>query len=726
MSQSNSQIVNFFLSEDSVTGKIVDADKAARYPQIENVDHDFLGKLDRIRIDGLQSFVIDSIDKKSKLEEYDVDVSMPLFLSNCSDELITRHTARQFSNMVVLYNHDLIDFFLAGALNDVVKRLFEYNENGNRKYMLFISLNHENALEYALSSLISNQKVMLKTAIMVNNKRIDMKDYSKDTYEGYQMQKIIEDKQHAYQVTQVGIIRIITAPNFILNYFSSIDSGGVKYHLKIEIVNNPGERTQIKVPLFIPISIVAVNKDDYMILKRSGSFNFNALFVIDGTSDDNERLKSNPNMIIGIIHNEIGDTITIPIMGCNDHIRTSIIMTYMNEYEEFVCEQPIGLGKMIIAGKMIQYTDKTIDIVKTILFGQESLPDMVKKTCDLDITNALSFNSIHGDINKIERRFPMLTQLQLEDFRMYSALDISSISEGKRGILQTAIYANEAESSQAIHCNGHVWIDKFWRIYNSVTCEMFNQLLNMFTRLSSDARRSVDFFYLYKDMYVPPIGMDKSVFNDIKSEYYQPSVREMNLKYVKFKIFHDFMSSISAQAIHSNMPFEFSIFKLASELNDKISEDIMTSPVLQKIYNEELSKTSIRRIISIECENEASISRTAPRPFDMIFTNFTVVINFDMFSEFIKKSRIIPPKIKTYLQTALSTVNLFKSGEVSLSEIELEKSNEKAMPSSSSSSSVSASHSRDAYQLFYEDGAEDLISKRGKRLKIISLKNLGR
>lgn len=727
MSQSDTQSVNLFLTEDKVSGKIIDSDKAARYPLIEDIDHDFLGKLDRARVDPSQSAIIDSIGKKSKSEDHDIDIMMPIFLNNCGDELLARHTARQFSDMVVLYNHDLIDFFLAGEISEIVKRWFEYNENGNRKYMIFISLNHENVIRFALSSLISNQKVLLKNVIMMNNRRIEMKDYSKDTYEGYQIQNIIEDRKHEYQTTQVGIIRIIAAPNFVLNYFSSMDMDGIRYHLRIEVVNNPSERTQNKFNIFLPISIVAVNRDDYAMLKRSGSFNFNALFVIDGANDDNERLKSNPNMIIGVIYKDISETIIVPIVSCNDYMKMSIIMSYMNNYEEFKCDDQVVLGKMIMAGKMINYTDKTIDIVKTLLLNQEPLTEVVKKTGDSDMMNALTFNSIHGDVNKIEKRFPMMTQLKIEDFRLYNALDISAISEGKRGILQTIVYTNETENDKNLQCNGHVWIDRFWRIYNSVTSEMFNQLLNMFTRLSSESRRSAEDFYLYKDMYVPPIGMSKTVFNEIKSELYVPSSREMNNRYVKFKIFHDFMSAMSIQSVHSNPGFEFGMFKLTSDLTDKITEEIMSVPALRKIYNEELSKSNIRRIISIECENEASISRTMPRPFDMIFTNFTVVIHFDKFSDFIDRSKIIPPKIKSYIQSAFSTIRLFKKGDVSISEIDLgESSNGKPMPASSSSTSVNAMSRRDAYQIFFEEGGVDLITRKNKKLKFISLKNLAR
>jgi hypothetical protein len=726
MTQSNTQIVNLFLTEDKVSGKIIDADKAARYPLIEDIDHDYLGRLDRSRVDLLQSDVVEILGKKSRTDEYNIDIIMPIYLNNCSDELISRHTARQFSDVVVLYNHDLINFFLSGEINEIVKKLFEYSENGNRKYMIFISLNNDNAIRFSLSSLMSNQRALLKNMLMVNNRRIEMGDYSKETHEGYQIQNIIEDRKHEYQTTQVGGIRIIAAPNFVLNYFSSMDLDGIRYHLRIDVVNNPSERNQVKIPIFLPISIVAVNRDDYAMLKKSGSFSFNALFVIDGANDDNERLKSNPNMIIGIISKDVSETVTIPITSCNDYIRMTIIMSYMNNYEEFVCEDHLVLGKMITAGKMINYTDKTIDIVKALLFNQEPLETMIKKTGDPDMMNALTFNSIHGDINKLERRFPMMTQLKLEDFRMYNMLDISSISEGKRGILQNGIYASETDNDKVLQCNGHIWIDRFWRIYNSVTNEMFNQLLNMFTKLSSEARRSAEDFYLYKNMYIPPIGMNKSVFNEIKCDAYAPSSREMNSKYVKFKIFHDFMSSMNIQGIHSNPGFEFSMFKMATELNDKISDEIMTMPVLQKIYNEELSKMNIRRIISIECENEASISRTMPRPFDMILTNFTVVIHFDRFFDFIDRSKIIPPKIKTYIQSAFSTIKLFKKGDVSMAELDVGEINAQGMPTFSSSSSVQAMSSRDAYQLFYEEGGVDLIAKKNKKLKIISLKNLAR
>ncbi len=712
---SETQVVNLFMCEDKATGNYVDVDKASEYVYVEDTNQDFIGELDRNIKSDLQEAVLESIRKKASEDDYNVDISIPLFISNCSDKLIYIHTARQFSDMIVMHNHDIIDFFLAGVINEAVKTLFEYSENGNRKYMIFVTLNHENAIERSLNSLINYKKLYIKMLIEANNLRIKQKFYDRQTRKHIEMINMIADYRHDFVFCLVGSIRVIIAPNFVLNYFSSIDSKGIHYHLRADVTNNPGKKNQTVVTRLIPLSIIAVNKDGYKKFKDSSSFDFNALFVTDGTSDDaNEHLKTNPNALIGIIPKKANEMLVVPVYSTSDYMKLSIIVSYTNHYEVFTDDMPIAIGKVLCSRRMqVEQTISALTIIRTILFKEQSVDALVKVADDPNISKAVLFNELYRDQTGMEMRYPVLTPIEVADFKLYNEDDFAAIHEGKRSTLRTIAFADDGTRSfmssdgsigilsDFMHCNGRVWIDRYWRIHNKVAADIFNKWIMLFAELAGYVRKATEELYLYKDMHVAPMGMTDIVFKEIRAGLCPSSV-QMSVKYARFKIFHDFLA-----ATYVNGLFSFDIFNAASRLSDLVSEEIKNDPHMKEVYLRENNSLNIKAIIFAETENEKSLAISKPRSADVIFTNFTTLVNFDAFKGFIDKMHV-PPKIKSYIQTAFSTIGIFRSGDVSVSEIEVPHEIPSSRPSSS----------KDAYKIFYEESA--------KKIKIISIKNLDR
>jgi hypothetical protein len=727
---SETQLVNLFLEHDESTGNYVDADKFKQYVIIDNPEeNDYLGKLDRTAVSDAQKAALSMIRHKSEVEHYDVNIEIPIYLANCASVLIRKHSAKQFSDHVVLYNHDLIDFFLKGVMNDHVKTLFEYNENGNRKYMIFISLSHENVRDSSLSMLKIRPKSMLAMQIEANNRRIRNKFFDSNTKKHIEMLDHIALSKHEFTFREVGYIKVIIAPNFVLNYFSSIDSHGIKYHLCIDVVNNPGERNEERIRKMLPLSVVSVNKESYDQFKNSSSFDFNSLFIIDGADDRNEQLKSNPNMLIGIIPREHNETVVIPVESTKDHITLSIVVSYLDKYAIFNDDMPIQVGKILHSMKKIaEYTKSAVGLFKTKLFGHQSIDDFIGTSDDPNLNHGASFNKLYGDNFQMESRFPVCTPIHVSDLKLYNELDFISVHEGKRSSLRPVIFHNDGSNAftspdrslgimnHHLSPNGRVWIDRYWRVHNKISKEIFNKWIMLFAELSTYARQSIEDIYKHRDMTAPPPGMSETIFKNVKHSF-RVVTGDMWIKYVKFKIFYDYLAAMSV-----NNVFSFNIFLPASVIIKMVENAIENNPDIQKIYVREHERFNIRTMISTECENEVSLSIVKPRPADIIFTNFTVSINFDSFSQFLNEFQL-PSKIKSYIQPAFDMISLFRNGEMTTMEIELDDEVTSQTPSSSSSSTPRLpSSKREAYTVFYEEGAVDLIS--GKKLKIISLKNL--
>lgn len=730
---SSSSEVNQFLHEKE-NGKIIDKSDAEKEKKYFRDDLALQKTYIHLNRDIISEDQIDNISLFSRLkkrEEFDINITIPLYLRNISDEIIQRHVVMMFINHTILYDETMIDLFLAGAINQQIKNIHDsFDENGNRKFMIFIALSKGEIFSKPLSSILKSHTFKVSEIVSTNNFNINQRNWNQSkTHE--EMRQIFRKHENLLNQEIIGEIRIVTSPNYILNYVNNIEGNSINYFLKIVSVFNVGEKNEREIVRLTPISLIGVNNNIYNDIKDV--INFSMFF---DRNEQSEKLKILPNILIGVIKEHIlNQTIDVPVYTTKDYLKISIVVSFMNQYQELSEEKKIPIGSILFSkNPIINILKSAISIIKNKLINPNHLDQFFNTCDDSNIRYALSFNKTYQKECKMEERYPAQTDLKIADFKFHNSQDISTILENKRHLIDPPFKTRDGSllffssnnvgflSSESIKLNGKIWIDCYWQAHNIIVKNIFNRWQILFNQLSDEITKSSLEFYYTRDMCTPPDGMNRDVFNDIKSEYQQQFNPKTTIKrMIRFKIFHDLVKQLCCPS----MNVDYHIFSQASKLIDSIESIFITNNENYNTYEMEKKSLDLKNIIHTECDNILSVAMKKI-PIDVIISNISLEINLDVFFQFVDDSKKISPVIKNHLIRSLRMIDMFRENSISIIHFEIETFKKKysLTPISSSSSSSSIEHEHDEdYQKFFNNDNQSLSEKTKNNVKIISIKN---
>ena len=737
----SSSDVNAFLYSDEENGVIIDADKSEDYYIIKDPHKQNLISFESIGWKDLQLEKIMLIHKSIRKSLDKVDISLPIYLQNCSDEIIEKHTPHQFSDHVVLYNFTLIDLFLKGILNQEAKKTFENCENGIRRFMIFLTFNHNNSIEKKLLTMKSSIETEVAAKIEINNTAIRSKRFNFTE----KTKSIISFYQYKYNDICVGEMRVITSPNYILGKFGANMHDGVKFFLKMNLyTNHSAEFSTLKqkvIPRIIPIQIVSVNKETYESMHLLPGFN--DIFIQISTQDEKESLKTNCNLLIGIIPSDQCQMIDFPVFSSSDKIGISLIVTYLGRARVIKEEKKIDIGKIrtdYSRSAINEYMTLITNLIHCKLTKKHDVEEFIYTSENPDLISSLSFKTMYKP-NNMEEMYPILTQLRISDFKYYSDHDIAQIINKKRYGLQTIIAPSDGSElfissgiigflNDKIKCNGKIWIDCFWWLNDYICKTLFDRWQIALSELSNEARHSAVDFFFNRDLYIQPAGMEKTVFNDIRSRVLQQFTQKNIMKrYIQLKVFHDILENSSTEIIQKH---QYDIFSYASKLCANYDEQISKNVELNTMYQTMLYQYDLNKSIKNICSNAISLVSSSNKiPINIVFTNFSIEIDIDQLKQALYddedvpiEKRFVPPEIERYIVYALDMISIFKKNNYYVTTFESQNVSEIPRPYISSSSPCSSSSSPDDLNDMVEEELAAQLPKKTVEIKIISVKNL--
>lgn len=751
--------VNAFLYIDEKNGVILDADKAKDYYIIDDPFQKTLITLDSGSWKDVQLEKLINIKRCiNQGNMFYVNESIPIFLQNCSKEIIDSHVPHKFSDHVALYNFTLIDLFLVGILNEEMKKLFELCENNTRKVLIFLSLNHKNATEKKLSNSLSIE-TELRGKIEINNSAIkkNQLQFAKKTKE------IINQYQYQYNDVQIGELRIITSPNYILNTLTKPENpNSINFFLKMNLrTNNSAEFSPImqkNITRFVPLKIFSVNRETYDSLHLFPNFN-DDVELQKSDDDRKESLKTNCNILIGTIPSDSTQYIDFPVFSQTDEISVSLIVNFLNRSKIVDEEKKIEIGKLRSEYSKIPINNLmnlTLNIIKCKLNKTQDIESFIGMSENADLISALSFKTMYGKKN-MEELFPILTQLRISDFRFYSEHDIGMILNKKRCELQTIIKPNDGNDlflssgvmgflNTDIKCNGKVWIDCFWWLNNWISKMVFDAWQITMSEISNEARLAATDFFFNRDLYVKPIKIDDATHKSVRSKSLkQFNTKAMIKKYINLKIFNDILANTKTRIYNDH---DLGIFAYSSKVNtdndgeedaDYYDSQISNNIELANMYRTTLHQFDISQKIKKICDDTVKsiiASSSKKIPINVVFANFSTEIDIDCLKRLLNDENdrdFMPIDLLKYLFFALDIISIFKKNNYTISSFQSYSVPEISLPYASSSSSVptcSSSEGSDSQNESLDDMVLKELETNSKKerkpvdVKIIMIKNL--
>lgn len=748
MSISSSDI-NVFLYEDPNNGVIIDQDKKDVFTIIEDPFKKSILELESMKWKDTQLEKVIEVHRQLKQDMKYINVRIPIFFQNLTEEIIETHVPMKFSDHVVLYNFKIIDLFLVGILNEEVKKLYENCENDTRKVMIFLSLNHSNVMNNQLNSFRKiNREFCGQIEINNNAIRLNQFQYAKKTKD------IISLYQYNYNDVEVGEIKVITSPNFILNRICNIIDDGLRFFIKMTLHSDKSADLtgikQKKITRILPLKICSVNRDSYDSLHLFKNFNDETL---KQKSDDDKKefLKTNCNMLIGILSQENNQTIDFPVFSTLDTISISLIVSY-NKLSKIINEEKrIEIGKLRSDNSQLEINKLMISMLNIVncKLKSQNIEEHISLSEDADLLSALSFKSMYKN-NNIEEMYPILTQLRISDFKHYSEIDIAKILAKKRYDLKQIITSSSGGSSlfitsgiigfynEFLKCNGKVWIDCFWWLNNHVCKQVLDAWTMCIHELSTEARlSSIDLFY-NRNLYIKPLGIDDQSYKDIRGQ----TLRQFNFKnilnkYAKLMIYQSILENTQTKIY---APFKFDAIDFSSKIADDSNDTISSSIEFQSLYQNSMLQYDINQKIKTICQNTATLINSSKKiPFNVIFANYSVEIDIDKLRRELNPSesndnKFIPDEILDYLFCAFNMISMFTKDNYYVSEFESSSLPETSGPYASNlpscSSNPDVSRSSDDHFKSLDDMIEEeskMIKEKTKKptkVKIIMIKKL--
>ena len=736
----SSSEVNAFLYSDEENGVIMDADRSKDYYIIKDPykQHDLIS-FESVAWKDDQLEKIINVHRSIRKSLDNVDISVPIYLQNCSHEIIEKHVPHQFSDHVVLYNFTLIDLFLTGILNQEAKKTFENCENGIRRFMIFLTLNTENSLNKKLSSMKTSIEAELAGKLEINNTAIRTQRFNF----AEKTKNLINIYQFRYNDICVGSLRVVTSPNYILGKFGANMHDGIKFFLKMNFYSNhSGDSCPLKQNLItrlIPIQIVSVNKETYDSMHLLPDFN--DIFVQISTQDEKESLKTNCNILIGIIPNDHCQMIDFPVFSSTDRISISLIVTYLGKYRVIKEEKKIDIGKIrteYSRSAINEYIKLMANLIHCKLIKRQPVEEFIYSSENPDLISSLSFKTMYKP-NNMEEMYPILTQLRISDFKYYSDHDIAMIINKKRYSLQNIIAPTDGSDlfissgmmgflNDKLKCNGKIWIDCYWWLNNYIAKTMFDQWQIALSELSNEAKFSAVDFYFNRDLYTQPVGMHREIFSDIRGRVLQQFIHKNIMKrYIQLKVFHDILDNSSTEIIQKH---QYDVFSYASKLCENYDDQISKSVELNTMYQNMLYQHDISKSVKNICSNAISLASSGNKiPINVVFTNFSIEIDIDQLKQTLTyenddtppDKRFIPNEIAKYITSALDMISIFKKNNYYVTTFESQNVSETPRPYISSPCSSS---SPDDLNDMVEEELAAQTPKKTVEIKIISIKNL--
>lgn len=734
----SSSDVNAFLYSDEENGVIMDAGKEKDYYIINDPFKKKLISLESMAWKEEQLEKLMVITGGIRRCVHNLFTVIPLYLQNCSPEIIEKHTPHQFEDYVVLYDFTLIDLFLIGIMNHEIKKLFQICENETRRFMIFLSLNHQNATEKRLSS-HKITETEAASAIETNNVAI-----RKQNGHMRKTKHIINTCQYKYNNIQIGEIRIITSPNYIIDRFTTSMQDGIKFFLKMNLYTNYSvEYSPLKqrvITRLVPLNIFSVNRDVYDTLHLFQSFNDD--INKQTTSDDKrERLKTNCNLLIGVIPDDYNQIIDFPIFSSTDRISVSLIVSYLGRSRVIKEEQKIEIGKMktdYSKSAINEIMALMINLIKCKLNKTQDIDEYICMSENADLISSFSFKSMYKPSN-MEEMYPIQTQLRISDLKYYSESDIAMIINKKRYELQKIITPSDGSDiflsgsimgflSNTLKCNGKIWIDCYWWLNNWIAKTMFDQWHRILSDLSLESKNCAIDFYYNRDLYVKPHGMSIDVHKQIRGKTLQQFTSSTIMKkHIQYRVFHDILERSSTRILKEH---HYDIFSYASRPSSSNDDEIKMNTEMNTMYQTTLYQHDLSKTIRTVCDNALSIASSGDKiPINAIFTNFSVEIDIDRLRHALGEEkedtppdkRFIPDEIFNHISSALDMISLFKKNNHYVINFESQNVPEVPRPFCSSSSSNSTS-TDDLHNMV----AEELAAQTPKKtidVKIIMIRN---
>jgi len=734
------QHVNMFLSEvKDKNGKkmIVDSDKVRKMNYfIENPALiDFIRNLDSCYLNVPQKEALAAFELIKEENCFSLNFSIPFLYPHLHKVIREKHTPG-FCEDYVLLNDDLkVDLFITGILNEKIKQIMRYRERGNRKYLVLLALNEKCPKERCLESVYTHARRRVSDRINSNNNFIVQEMWK----EVIDPEELIERKKKKLENILIGDIRIIISPNYIFHYYSSVTlNNPIKYFLKLTIHNNPSTEHKI-ITKFIPLSLFCVEKGSYVKEKYKIGF--------DSTEETLEnqlqnKLKINSDSLIGIPNIYSLKNIDFPVCSTDDYISVSFIVTSQNKSRIIQEEKTINIGKIFSSSLYLNdLVQRIVNNIKEELLNREDLYCLLERKDDYYFKSSKEFLKNLRDPRMMERRCPILTQLELFDLFCYNNTEyLKNIIENNRHLIPQIEYRNNytvvstsglSFAMTNLQLNSQIWIDAYWEISNLISKMFLDKWFHIFNEFSMRARNiSKDFFYKRDLLYIPP-GMTNEVFQKyIDDPTYIHNQEKIIRQYVIFKIYNDYIKEdLTSRSFLGDV---FSLFQIPSVLLEKIEIEIQHNEEFKRIYREEYSKINVFDHLEQICKDIYFLNLLRKIPIDLILTNVTLEINVDSMMELIEKDakttnlkkKIFPEMICSDLQSALNIVNIMQKNSfqkvtitVDLKKYPEFKKYEQEPSPSSSSIDVPFYNANDSFAKFYESPAETSLNSSSQPIK---------
>ena len=678
-SEEASQMVNMFLTPvklENGHNVIIDSNRVEKseyfIADAETIDH--IGPLDNCILTDRQIDAFVSLQNSTVNESFNLNLSIPLMMQNVTSIIIDKHTPGFCEDHVVMRDSLMVDVFLTGLFAEKIKQILLFQDKGNRKFMIFLSLNSECSQKSTLSRSKSSGLNILRADLFKNNMHIKHNRWSL-VFDP--KPKINEFKRLAHEIC-VGEVRILMSPNYILNFYSTIAyENPLKYFLKITIHNRP-RTTHSRITRFVPLSLMSVNKNVYLEMKNS--LDLKKLSVEKQENDLEDKLKINPDILIGLPNFDSFKNFDFPIYSEDDFMTIAFIVSMNDKSKTLREREKIPIGNILASSSTINnYFNQTISMIEAQLTRQVPIEHILDIREEFIFKSAKTFKTNYHDPRMMEKRIPILTPLEMIDLYVHYNEDIKKIMEGNRHMAPTFMYdgPNSVTTSQGmmkqlpfdLQINGRLWADCYWESFNVITKLLFDEWVTILFEFSNLARNNAVSFFFKRDLYAEPAGMSKKVFDrHIDDPNFIQQREKLIRQYIVFKIFSDLMAE---ELNGSFLVSTFKHFEIASQLTDKIEEEINSNQKWKRIYAEELIKLDPSQKIKKICQDVYSLTPLQQIPISVILTDLCVEINIEFLNRIIWRDlhsenhgkKMLPPNIAYDFEKALKIINIMKSNQ---------------------------------------------------------------
>jgi len=642
--------------------KIIDSNRKQKISFLrDTVAVDFIDELDFYYLSGEQVKALSSFDEIKRENTFSLDFSIPILYPHVHKAI----------------NDDLrIDLFLRGILNDKVKEIIRYKENGNRKYMVLLALDEKASKDKCLESYYSSTTKHVSVKIQENNLNIRSKNFP----EVFDPDELVVRKRKELENILIGNIRIIISPNYILHFYSILESNPIKYFLKLRIHNNPAKENRVIVK-FIPVSLFCVEKGSYINEKYNIRFN---VFEEDIENKLEELSKVNYDSLIGIPNSFSFAYCDFPVISRDDYIHLSFIVTADNKSRKIDEEKTIPIGKIFSSNEtMNNIINFTGEYLKEEYEKKRDIFTILEQRDDFFFRSTKYFLKSVRNLHMMETRLPVLTELELFDLFCYSYDGfIEKIIERNRDTVPKIDYKNnynviESSSSQMsvsdLQLNGNIWIDVYWEIKNIISKILFDRWMMIFNELTARVRNISKELFYKRDVNCIPFGMSPEIFLKEMPEGSQMIQHERLMRqYISIKAYQDYL--------RDNENNFTSFFEIPSTIPEKIATLIQSNEEYKRTYREEYKRVDIFNHFNNAISDVKSLYGLNKIPITVILSNITIEINVNSMIQMLEKDKktknesrkIFPEIISSDIYYALEIINMMQKKSFRKSSIEID------------------------------------------------------